>query len=61
VEPSGNRVAPALKTLLMEYGQSFPVKMGLPACRSNSVSYWFILAFAEIVITFMEAGSHNFS
>src|SRR5438132_12637808 len=26
VEPSGSSVAPALKTLLMEYGQSFPVK-----------------------------------
>jgi hypothetical protein len=60
VEPSGRSVAPALNTLLIEYGQSFPVKIGLAVWRSNSVSYWFILAFVEIVITFMEAGSGNF-
>src|SRR5277367_6964760 len=60
VEPSGKSVAPALNTLLIEYGQSFPVKIGLPACRSNSVSYWFILAFVAIVITFMEEHSRNF-
>src|SRR5277367_4523807 len=60
VEPSGKSVAPALNTLLMEYGQSFPVKIGLPPCRSNSVSYWFILGFVGIVITFIEEGSCNF-
>ena len=30
VVPSGSKVAPALKTLLMEYGQSLRVRMGLP-------------------------------
>src|SRR5271154_1657166 len=60
VEPSGKTVAPALNTLLIEYGQSFPVKIGLPGCRSNSVSYWFILAFVGIVITLIEEDSLNF-
>lgn len=47
VEPSGRSVAPALKTLLMEYGQSFPVKMGLAGCLRNSVSYCFVVVLIE--------------
>src|SRR5579859_7735713 len=45
VEPSGKRVAPALKILLTEYGQSFPVKIGLAEWRRNSISYCCIAAF----------------
>src|SRR4029077_3584224 len=48
VEPFGSSVAPALKTLLMEYGQSLPVRIGLAVCRQNKVSYCFIIGFIEI-------------
>src|SRR5437660_2566482 len=59
VEPSGSSVAPALKTLLMEYGQSFPVKRGLAGCRQNSVSYCFIVAFIEVFTTLIESISRD--
>src|SRR5712691_4735370 len=35
VDPSANNVAPALKTLLMEYGQSLALKIGFAGCRSR--------------------------
>src|SRR5690349_24882456 len=59
VEPSGRSVAPALKTLLMEYGQSFPVKRGLAGCRQNSVSYCFIVAFIEVFTVHIESPSRD--
>src|ERR1700722_5866697 len=60
VEPSGRSVAPALNTLLIEYGQSFPVRIGLPVCRSNKVSYWTIMAFMEYLLHSWE-GFPNFA
>src|SRR6266567_9093639 len=35
VDPSANNVAPALKTLLMEYGQSLALNIGFAGCRSR--------------------------
>src|SRR5258708_22334961 len=55
VEPFGSSVAPALKTLLMEYGQSLPVRIGLAVCRQNSVSYCFVIGFIKIFTALMES------
>ena len=44
MELSGKRVAPALKTLLMEYGQSFADKIGFAGCRVNKISCWIIVS-----------------
>src|SRR5208283_2328528 len=38
VVPSDSKVAPALKTLLIEYGQSLLVRIGLAGCRSSNGS-----------------------
>ena len=38
VVPSASSVAPALNTLLMEYGQSLLVRIGFAGCRSSSGS-----------------------
>src|ERR1039458_9613321 len=38
VEPSARSVAPALNTLLIEYGQSLLVRIGLVGCRRSSGS-----------------------
>src|ERR1700674_1363513 len=38
VEPSASRVAPGLNTLLIEYGQSLLVRIGLDGWRSNNGS-----------------------
>src|SRR6185312_3062027 len=38
VEPSGSRVAPALNTLLIEYGQSLLLRIGLAECRRSNGS-----------------------
>src|SRR5580693_4103565 len=44
VDPSARRVAPALNTLLMEYGQSLAVKIGLAGCRRSSDSWRIVVA-----------------
>src|SRR5580692_2934081 len=44
VDPSASRVAPALNTLLMEYGQSLAVKIGLAGCRRSSDSWRIVVA-----------------
>src|SRR5208282_3695465 len=38
VVPSGSKVAPALNTLLIEYGQSLLVRIGLAGCRRSNGS-----------------------
>src|ERR1700691_726745 len=38
VVPSASKVAPALNTLLMEYGQSLLVRIGLAGCRRSNGS-----------------------
>src|SRR5580692_11914026 len=44
VDPSASMVAPALNTLLMEYGQSLAVKIGLAGCRRSSGSWRIVVA-----------------
>jgi hypothetical protein len=62
VDLSGRRVAPALKTLFMEYGQSFAVKIGLAGYRVNRVSYFAMVAFmdnfAELFVGIINALLH---
>src|SRR5437764_10534725 len=44
VEPSASSVAPALNTLLIEYGQSLLLKIGLAGCRRSRVSWPIVTA-----------------
>ena len=54
MEPSGSSVAPALKTLFMEYGQSLPLRIGLPACRRKRVSYFASVGLTKIFVAVIE-------
>jgi len=59
VEPSESSVAPALNTLLIEYGQSLLVRIGLAGClrRSNSVeSVEPIVSKVKVISHFTKSG-----